>query len=787
MSLKSIVHSLCGAMSFALIAAASAYSQAPATPPIPAPVAAGNPVAAPAVGAPAANDGMQVLEQGPVHEAFAEPVVLEAAARMRVDRAPPDPVNEVPPEVRPDGANVEWISGYWMWSDQQNDFIWVSGVWREIPPGRRWVPGHWTKADAGFEWVSGFWADQQVQEVQMLPNPPETLEVGPSSPAPAANYFWVPGVWVWQNGGYGWRAGYWYAGQNDWVWIPDRYCYTPHGAIFVNGYWDFLLAERGLLYAPVYYSRPIYANAGYYYRPYNVVNTALLLTALFLNDNHHHYYYGYGGWGNNFYRPWWSNNWGRGHGYDPFYSYHRWHDGRNRDDWHDHVRRDWDKDHQDWDKDRRDGDWDRDGDRNGRGGPRPDNIAGRPNANQLVQNVNEFRRGQAGQAGSVKLRDLTPNETKVALDRTKDWKQIREARVAAEAKAGAGGAVNLGGGNAASDLVRGRGRGGDRPGDGAGVNAGGNIAGQVGATGPGNAKRLRVDTPEGTPRATFRLPPVEGATNAGAQVGGGVTADQSRRAAARTWQNGRANSQGGGAQTVPGTIGAGNTLSTGNAGQPGNAGSQAIQRGRGQFEQGGNSQFQPRVTYPGGGNGQFRQGGGTQVQQGQVQQGQVQQGNGPSIQGGGRIDVPQGSGSPGRGFRYNAGNVGGQGPPNIQGGGQPGSAGIPSGVQQRSFRVPSGGGGQRSFSAPSGGGGQPAFRGNPSGGGGQRSIQVPSGGGGGGQPAFRSSGGGGGGGQQFRSSGGGGGGQQINRGGGGGGGGDNRGASSRGRGGRGGD
>ena len=53
-----------------------------------------------------------------------------------------------------------------------------------------------------------------------------------SSPAPGANYFWVPGCWMWNNGAYGWRAGYWYAGQQNWVWIPDRYCYTPGGVIF---------------------------------------------------------------------------------------------------------------------------------------------------------------------------------------------------------------------------------------------------------------------------------------------------------------------------------------------------------------------------------------------------------------------------------------------------------------------------------------------------------------------------------------------------------------------------
>ena len=140
--------------------------------------------ALPAPGGDANQGEMKVLDQGPLHEAFAEAVVLDNQKPIVINREPPEPINELVPEVRPEGENIEWIPGYWMWSDQQNDFIWVSGVWRDIPPGRRWVPGNWTAIDGGFQWVPGFWAGEQVQEVNMLPLPPETVEVGPSSPAP---------------------------------------------------------------------------------------------------------------------------------------------------------------------------------------------------------------------------------------------------------------------------------------------------------------------------------------------------------------------------------------------------------------------------------------------------------------------------------------------------------------------------------------------------------------------------------------------------------------------------
>ena len=43
-------------------------------------------------------------------------------------------------------------------------------------------------------WTTGFWAGADWRQVQLLPHPPASVDVGPSSPAPGDNYFWVPGV-----------------------------------------------------------------------------------------------------------------------------------------------------------------------------------------------------------------------------------------------------------------------------------------------------------------------------------------------------------------------------------------------------------------------------------------------------------------------------------------------------------------------------------------------------------------------------------------------------------------
>src|SRR5579871_4225498 len=85
------------------------------------------------------DDGVEVLTRGPVHEAFAEAVDANPQATPAVSKKPPEPIPELPPEQKPEGDKVEWISGYWAWDADRNDYIWVSGFWRTPPPGRVWV------------------------------------------------------------------------------------------------------------------------------------------------------------------------------------------------------------------------------------------------------------------------------------------------------------------------------------------------------------------------------------------------------------------------------------------------------------------------------------------------------------------------------------------------------------------------------------------------------------------------------------------------------------------------
>ena len=75
-------------------------------------------------------EGTEVQTRGPVHEAFAEIVTFDAQAGVVVNKAPPEPIEELPPDEKPEGENVTWIPGYWAWDDERTDFLWVSGTWR---------------------------------------------------------------------------------------------------------------------------------------------------------------------------------------------------------------------------------------------------------------------------------------------------------------------------------------------------------------------------------------------------------------------------------------------------------------------------------------------------------------------------------------------------------------------------------------------------------------------------------------------------------------------------------
>ncbi|MDD4888656.1 MAG: hypothetical protein PHU85_01905 [Phycisphaerae bacterium] len=283
--------------------------------------------------------GADPLVQGPVHEAFATPIASDPADRLVVQQAPPQPIAEVPPDEKPVGDNVVWIPGYWSWDADRAGFIWVSGLWRDVPPGMRWEPGYWSAVDGGFTWVSGFWAPAAVNEFQYLPAPPVSVEDQPIT-QPSPDSIWSPGYWNYNAGRYVWQSGGWMNGQADWNWIPPHYVRTPRGFIFVRGYWDYRLERRGMLFAPVCFDPSVYQQPQFVFSPTIVININVLVTNLFVQPRQRHYLFG------DYYDPGcaragiyplvdYSRQAGR---FDPIYTQQRWDHRRDDPRWDEHQR-----------------------------------------------------------------------------------------------------------------------------------------------------------------------------------------------------------------------------------------------------------------------------------------------------------------------------------------------------------------------------------------------------------------------------------------------------------------
>lgn len=283
---------------------------------------------------------VEAFARGQVHEAFADVYELDPAPNVIVTVAPPAPVDELPPEEAPTGDDVQWISGYWGWDAESTDYIWVSGVWRDVPPGRRWVPGYWAEATGGFQWVSGFWTNAESQELAYLPQPPASLEVGPNVPPPSDDQVWVPGNWSYVSNDYRWSPGYYTPCQTDYMWIPNQYNWTPRGCVFVAGYWDYRFARRGTLFSPVRFRRPL-VSYGFgrpaYYRPRYSVNMSSFLIHLFVRPLNRNFFYGdyygsrYAGLG---FTPWYQRTVSNRRLYDPAYNFYRMDSRRQGLDFH---------------------------------------------------------------------------------------------------------------------------------------------------------------------------------------------------------------------------------------------------------------------------------------------------------------------------------------------------------------------------------------------------------------------------------------------------------------------
>jgi pSer/pThr/pTyr-binding forkhead associated (FHA) protein len=239
---------------------------------------------------PTPTQDFEPLARGEVHEAFAQPICYQPQPSPIVPKQPPDLPDELPPDQKPEGEDVQWLPGYWAWDDEGKDYVWVSGLWRNAPPGRHWVTGAWQEVEDGWMWSAGIWADDETQEVSYVPCPPPSDETLLAETRPQPTDFYVPGCWVWQNADWAWRVGYWLSPKPGWVWVLPRYVWTPGGYVFVDGYWDHPLEKRGLLLAPMRVHRR--STKDWTFSPRDWVHPDFLLRALFVGPERRHYHFG---------------------------------------------------------------------------------------------------------------------------------------------------------------------------------------------------------------------------------------------------------------------------------------------------------------------------------------------------------------------------------------------------------------------------------------------------------------------------------------------------------------
>jgi hypothetical protein len=108
------------------------------------------------------------------------------------------------------------------------------------------------------------------------------------------------------------------------------------------------LDQRGVLFAPAYFSNAAYRHPNFFYSPSVVVNSDLLTFYLFVRPNYSHYYFGdyfaadYDAVG---IYPWFALRRQAGYSYDPLLTYYNWSHSRsdphwveNLKGWHDYYR-----------------------------------------------------------------------------------------------------------------------------------------------------------------------------------------------------------------------------------------------------------------------------------------------------------------------------------------------------------------------------------------------------------------------------------------------------------------
>jgi hypothetical protein len=234
------------ASSAAATASAGSGTPASATAPTPEVAAAEVPTEPPPVVA--ADPGI------PLNEAVVG--TTPAAFGITTDTAPPAALAEDQPPM-PMAGEV-WTPGYWWWSPPLGRYVWVTGAWRNPPPGQTWTPGMWARDRAlHYGWTPGYWGAPgyvPVGVIEIAPPPWRTEVIGVT---PGPGFLWTPGFQAFRDGAYVWTPGSWLRPPGEgFGWVEPHYLGAGGRFFFQPGRWDFPAERRGTVYRPDIDVRP---------------------------------------------------------------------------------------------------------------------------------------------------------------------------------------------------------------------------------------------------------------------------------------------------------------------------------------------------------------------------------------------------------------------------------------------------------------------------------------------------------------------------------------------------
>ena len=246
---------------------------------------------------------------------MADPVTAQPVPGPVVPKEPPPNISEDPPAQKPDIDNVQWVPGYWAGDAPQQQFLWISGVYRVPPQDRNYIPGYWTTSEDGCAGCpdSGRAAKYRIPPIRL--SPPLARQWRPDLEAPTTIRSTSPGPDLAARSLR--LAARLLVRRAGWPRLDSALLSVDAERLRLRRWLLGLSAARSRRdVAPVYFSQPLWNNSNWSYQPSYVVSPSSFLDSAFTNGPGFYFgnYYGNAGAGFN---PWYA---GRGR-YDPTFGY----------------------------------------------------------------------------------------------------------------------------------------------------------------------------------------------------------------------------------------------------------------------------------------------------------------------------------------------------------------------------------------------------------------------------------------------------------------------------------